>query len=199
MRAEKKMEFREQQRVLDSQKNYKPKGNNIDKIIDRLLKPTQSTIIRITRDDIWRNNFHIRSLIFSQFYPPKCLRCDRGNQYFMSDKCVTLSQFDEAFSLRFEDTNYYPVKRRAFKWWIDTLSYLRRLKYLDLTGVISFDKVDNFDKSVIPPLKLLRFPRGYLAPKIKGRNKPLEKRVVYTMSVAYLNIQEDKSPEQSPK
>jgi hypothetical protein len=44
-----------------------------------------------------------------------------------------------------------------------------------------------FDRSIIPPLKLVRFPRGYVAPPIKRKiTKGIRQQ--YSLSIAVVDI-----------
>lgn len=76
MRAEKKQEaaIKAAREELERQKEKKAAPSNVDKIMERLLKPTQSTIIRLTRDEIWRRKYHIMALRYSFVFPPRCAR-----------------------------------------------------------------------------------------------------------------------------
>lgn len=192
MRAEKKQEaaMKKAREALERQKIEKFNPSNIDKVVERLLKPTQATIIRITRDEIWRRRYHIMTLRYNELFPPRCARCDyySQNYYFLSDKFVAIKQFDDTISLRFEENAFQQTvtKRRAQKWWGDLIKYLKQMKMVaDLSGT-DFS-IEVFDKSVIPPLKLIRFPRGYVAPPIK-RKVIKGIRQQYSLSIAILDI-----------
>jgi hypothetical protein len=189
MRAEKKEEERMAKEALEKQKVEKHNTSSIDKIISRLIQPTQSTIIRITRDEIWRKNLHISVLTLSKFFPPRCPRCDfySQNYYFLPDKFVAVQQFNGTLSLRIDEN--LDEKRRARKWWMDTMRYLRHLKMMkSLVGSrVPIENITFSDKGVAP-LKLIRFPKGYVAmPSIKCRLPP-ERRLKYSMSVTLLDI-----------
>lgn len=58
--------------ALERQKSEKSASSNVDKILERLLQPTQSTIIRLTRDEIWRRKYHFVALRYSFVFPPRC-------------------------------------------------------------------------------------------------------------------------------
>lgn len=192
MRAEKKQEaaMKKAREALERQKIEKFNPSNLDKIVERLLKPTQATIIRITRDEIWRRKYHVMTLISSSLFPPRCARCDyySQNYYFLSDKFVTVQQFDDTLSLRFEENSFQQsvTKRRAEKWWSDLLKHLKRMKMVaDMSG--SEFSIEVFDKNVMPPLKLVRFPRGYIAPPVKRKiTKGIRQQ--YSLSVTILDI-----------
>lgn len=194
MRAEKKQEaaMKKAREALERQKIEKFNPSNIDKVVERLLKPTQATIIRITRDEIWRRKYHIMTLRYNELFPPRCARCDyySQNYYFLSDKFVAIKQFDDTISLRFEENlvtfQQTITKRRAEKWWSDLLKHLKKLRTVaDLSGT-QFS-IEVFDKSGIPPLKLVRFPRGYVAPPIK-RKTTKGIRQQYSLSITILDI-----------
>lgn len=74
LRAEKKQEaaMRATRDALENKKSEKAVPSNVDKIMERLLKPTQSTIIRLTRDEIWRRKYHFMALRYSFVFPPRC-------------------------------------------------------------------------------------------------------------------------------
>lgn len=74
LRAEKKQEqaMRAAREASERQKSEKAVSSNVDKILERLLKPTQSTIIRLTRDEIWRRKYHFMALRYSFVFPPRC-------------------------------------------------------------------------------------------------------------------------------
>jgi hypothetical protein len=76
LRAEKKQEaaLKAAREAQERKLNKKSVSSNIDKILERLLKPTQSTIIRLTRDEIWRRKYHISGLRYSFVFPPRCAR-----------------------------------------------------------------------------------------------------------------------------
>lgn len=76
LRAEKKQEaaIKAAREALERQKEKKAATSNVDKILERLLQPTQSTIIRITRDEIWRRRYHVMALRYSFVFPPRCAR-----------------------------------------------------------------------------------------------------------------------------
>ena len=192
IRAERKNDERSAKEAFDRQKVEIYNTGNIDKIIDRLLKPTQATIIRITRDEIWRQNFHILTLSYAKMFPPRCARCDyySQNYYLLSDNFVTIKQYDETISLRFkENLNFTQAitRRRAQKWWIDLLKYIKRLLvFHNISDVKTAFEVELIDKNKFPPLKLIRFPRGYIAPCIK--KKPKELRSQYSVSITILDI-----------
>lgn len=193
LRAEKKQEaaMKKAREAIERQKIEKFNPSNIDKVVERLLKPTQATIIRITRDEIWRRKYHIMTLRYSQLFPPRCARCDyySQNYYFLSDKFVAIKQFDDTISLRFEDNLSFQqtvTRRRAEKWWGDLVKYLKKLKMISAISGIEFS-VESYDKSLMPPLKLVRFPRGYVAPPIKRKvNKEIRQQ--YSLSVTILDI-----------
>lgn len=192
LRAEKKQEaaMKKAREALERQKIEKFNPSNLDKIVERLLKPTQATIIRITRDEIWRRKYHVMTLISSSLFPPRCARCDyySQNYYFLPDKFVTVQQFDDTLSLRFEENSFQQsvTKRRAEKWWSDLLKYLKRMKVVaDMSGT-EFS-IEVFDKNIMPPLKLVRFPRGYIAPPIKRKiTKGIRQQ--YSLSITILDI-----------
>ena len=193
MRAEKKQEaaMKKAREAFERQKIEKFNPSNIDKIVERLLKPTQATIIRITRDEIWRQKYHYMTLRYNELFPPRCARCDyySQNYYFLSDKFVAIKQFDDTISLRFEENLTFQqtiTKRRAEKWWSDLLKHLKKLKTVaDMSGTKFCIEV--FDKSGIPPLKLVRFPRGYVAPPVK-RKVTKGIRQQYSLSITILDI-----------
>lgn len=193
MRAEKKQEaaMKKAREALERQKIEKFNPSNIDKVVERLLKPTQATIIRITRDEIWRRRYHVMTLRYNQLFPPRCARCDyySQNYYFLSDKFIAIQQFDDTISLRFEENQNFQqsvTRRRAEKWWSDLVKYLKKVKMISAVSGIEFS-VETFDKSLIPPFKLVRFPRGYVAPPIKRKvNK--EMRQQYSLSITILDI-----------
>lgn len=193
MRAEKKQEaaMKKAREALERQKIEKFSHSNVDKVLERLLKPTQATIIRITRDEIWRRKYHIMALRYNQLFPPRCARCDyySQNYYFMSDKFITVKQFDDTLSLRFEENCAFQqsiTRRRAEKWWSDLIKYVKRLKMVaELSG--SEFNIEVVDKTIIPPLKLVRFPRGYVAPPIQRKvTKGLRQQ--YSLSIAIVDI-----------
>lgn len=193
MRAEKKQEtaMKKAREALERQKIEKFNPSNIDKVVERLLKPTQATIIRITRDEIWRRKYHVMTLRYNQLFPPRCARCDyySQNYYFLSDNFVAIKQFDDTISLRFEENLTFQqtvTKRRAEKWWGDLLKYMKKVKMISDVSGIEFS-VETFDKSLLPPFKLVRFPRGYVAPPIK-RKANKEIRQQYSLSVTILDI-----------
>jgi hypothetical protein len=146
----------------------------VDKVIERLLQPTQATIIRFTRDEIWRRRYHIMTLRYNQLFPPRCARCDyySQNYYFLSDKFVTIKQFDDTLTFRFEEEippfQESLTHRRAEKWWKEMLKYLKQLQMISRLAGTKFNP-EIGEKSVIPPLKLARFPLGYVAPPIKRK------------------------------
>lgn len=192
LRAEKKQEaaMKKAREALERQKIEKFNPSNMDKIVERLLKPTQATIIRLTRDEIWRRKYHIMTLRYNQFFPPRCARCDyySQNYYFLPDKFVAIKQFDDTLSLRIEDDMPFQQavnKRRAEKWWNDLMKHLKRLKVVALMSGTEFS-IEVFDKDIIPPLKLARFPRGYVAPPIKRRIS--KGRQEYSLSITILDI-----------
>lgn len=76
MRAEKKQEaaIKAAREALERQKEKKAAPSNVDKIMERLLKPTQSTIIRLSRDEIWRRKYNLMALRYSFVFPPRCAR-----------------------------------------------------------------------------------------------------------------------------
>ena len=193
MRAEKKQEaaMKKAREALERQKIEKFNPSNIDKVVERLLKPTQATIIRITRDEIWRRKYHITTLRYNQLFPPRCARCDyySQNYYFLSDKFVAIKQFDDTISLRFEENLGFQqsvTKRRAEKWWSDLIKHLKRLKLVaDMSGSVL--NIETIDRNLIPPLKLVRFPRGYVAPPVKKKAlKGLRQQ--YSLSITILDI-----------
>lgn len=193
MRAEKKQEaaMQKAREALERQKIDKFNPSNIDKVVERLLKPTQATIIRLTRDEIWRRRYHIMTLRYNQLFPPRCARCDyySQNYYFMSDKFVAIKQFDDTISLRFDDNAAFQqsiTRRRAQKWWSDLIKHLKQLKLVANMSGTEFS-VEFFDKNVVPPLKLVRFPRGYVAPPIK-RKVVKGIRQQYSLSIAVVDI-----------
>lgn len=199
LRAEKKQEaaMKAAREALERQKIEKTNPSNIDKVVERLLKPTQATIIRITRDEIWRRKYHIMTLRYSQLFPPRCARCDyySQNYYFLSDKFVAVKQFDDTISLRFEEQSTFQeaiTKRRALKWWDDLLKHIKQIKILsEVSGVeIDFDAID---KSIVPPLKLSRFPQGYIAPPPPKRKATREVRQQYSLSITILDIDQQKT------
>lgn len=193
LRAEKKQDaaMKKAREALERHKIEKFNPSNIDKVVERLLKPTQATIIRITRDEIWRRKYHIMTLRYNQLFPPRCARCDyySQNYYFLSDKFVAIKQFDDTISLRFEENLAFQqsiTRRRAEKWWSELLKHIKKLKMVaDLSG--SEFSIEVFDKSTIPPLKLVRFPRGYVAPPIK-RKTSKGIRQQYSLSITILDI-----------
>lgn len=193
MRAEKKQDaaMKKAREAIERQKIEKFNPSNIDKVVERLLKPTQATIIRLTRDEIWRRKYHIMTLRYNQLFPPRCARCDyySQNYYFLSDKFVAIKQFDDTISLRFEENLSFQqsiTRRRAEKWWSELLKHIKKLKMVaDLSG--SEFSIEVFDKSTIPPLKLVRFPRGYIAPPIK-RKTSKGIRQQYSLSITILDI-----------
>lgn len=192
MRAEKKQEqaMKKAREALEMQKLEKFNPNNVDKIIERLLKPTQATISRITRDEIWRRNYHIMTLRYDQLFPPRCARCDyySQNYYFLSDKFVTIKQFDDTLSLRFEETTFRPeiTKRRAEKWWNDLIKHIKQLRLITSMAGTEFD-LEIIDRAVIPPLKLVRFPRGFIAPPMKRKiTKGIRQQ--YSLSIVIVDI-----------
>ncbi|CAG9806104.1 unnamed protein product [Chironomus riparius] len=198
MRAEKKQEaaMKAAREALERQKIEKTNPSNVDKVVERLLKPTQATIIRITRDEIWRRKYHVMTLRYSQLFPPRCARCDyySQNYYFLSDKFVAVKQFDDTISLRFEEQSTFQeaiTKRRAEKWWDDLLKHIKQIKILsEVSGVeINFDSLD---KSLVPPLKLTRFPQGYIAPPPKKKVSK-EIRQQYSLSITILDIDQPKT------
>lgn len=198
LRAEKKQEaaMKAAREALERQKIEKTNPSNIDKVVERLLKPTQATIIRITRDEIWRRKYHIMTLRYSQLFPPRCARCDyySQNYYFLSDKFVAVKQFDDTISLRFEEQSTFQeaiTKRRAEKWWDDLLKHIKQIRILsEVSGVeINFDSLD---KSLVPPLKLTRFPQGYIAPPPKKKVSK-EIRQQYSLSITILDIDQPKT------
>jgi hypothetical protein len=193
MRAEKKQEqaMKKAREALEMQKLEKANPSNIDKVVERLLKPTQAAIIRINRDEIWRRKFHIMTLRYNQLFPPRCARCDyySQNYYFLPDKFVAIKQFDDTLSLRFEEEATFQAsvtKRRAEKWWNDLIKYIKRLQLISAMSGKEFS-LEVIDRSVIPPLKLVRFPRGYLAPPIK-RKMTKGIRQQYSLSIAIVDI-----------
>lgn len=193
MRAEKKQEqaMKKAREALEMQKMEKFNPSNIDKVVERLLKPTQATIIRINRDEIWRRKYHMIALHYNQIFPPRCARCDyySQNYYFLSDKFVAIKQFDDTLSLRFEEDATFQAsitKRRAEKWWNDLIKYIKRLQLISAMSGSQFS-LDVFDRSIIPPLKLVRFPRGYIAPPIK-RKVTKDIRQQYSLSLAVVDI-----------
>jgi hypothetical protein len=194
MRAEKKQEMamKAAREAAERQKIEKTNASNVDKVLERLLKPTQATIIRLTRDEIWRRKYHIMALRYNQLFPPRCARCDyySQNYYFFSDKFVAVQQFDgDTISLRFEENLPFQevtTKRRAEKWWSDLFKHLKRIKILtELSGIEM--NIEAIDKSIFQPLKLVRFPRGYVAPPIK-RKVTKEARQQYSLSIIILDI-----------
>lgn len=192
LRAEKKQEIamKKAREALERQKIEKFNPSNMDKIVERLLKPTQATIIRFTRDEIWRRKYHIMTLRYNQFFPPRCARCDyySQNYYFLPDKFVAIKQFDDTLSLRIEDEMPFQQavnRRRAEKWWSDLMKHLKRLKVVAVMSGTEFG-IEVFDKDIIPPLKLARFPRGYIAPPIKRRIS--KGREEYSLSITVLDI-----------
>lgn len=193
MRAEKKQEqaMKKAREAIEMQKFEKFNPNNIDKVVERLLKPTQATIVRINRDEIWRRKYHIMTLRYNQLFPPRCARCDfySQNYYFLPDKFVAIKQFDDTLSLRFEEEVTFQAcvtKRRAEKWWNDLVRYIKRLQLVSAMSGTEFS-LDYIDRSVIAPLKLVRFPRGYIAPPVKLK-KTKEVRQKYSMSIAVVDI-----------
>lgn len=193
MRAEKKQEqaMKKAREALEMQKLEKSNPSNIDKVVERLLKPTQAAIIRINRDEIWRRKYHIMTLRYNQLFPPRCARCDyySQNYYFLPDKFVAIKQFDDTLSLRFEEEATFQAtvtKRRAEKWWNDLNKYIKRLQLISAMSGTEFS-LDIIDKSVIPPLKLVRFPRGYIAPPVK-RKLTKGIRQQYSLSIAIVDI-----------
>jgi hypothetical protein len=199
LRAEKKQEaaMKAAREAMERKQIEKANPSNIDKVVERLLKPTQATIIRLTRDEIWRRRYHIMTLRYNQLFPPRCARCDyySQNYYFLSDKFVTIKQFDDTLSLRYEENCSFQqaiTRRRAEKWWRDLFKYLKRLKLLaDMSGLDEMS-LELFDKNVVPPLKLIRFPRGYIAPPVK-RKATKEIRQQYSLSITILDIDQAKS------
>lgn len=193
MRAEKKQEaaMKKAREAIERQKIEKFNPSNMDKIVERLLKPTQATIIRLTRDEIWRRKYHIMTLRYNQFFPPRCARCDyySQNYYFLPDKFVAIKQFDDTLSLRIEDGLPFQQavnKRRAEKWWSDLMKHLKRLKVVAVMSGTEFS-IEVFDKDIIPPLKLARFPRGYVAPPMKRKiSKGIRQQ--YSLSITILDI-----------
>lgn len=193
MRAEKKQEaaLKKAREALERQKIEKFNPSNIDKVVERLLRPTQATIIRITRDEIWRRRYHIMTLRYNQLFPPRCARCDyySQNYYFMTDKFVAIKQFDDTISLRFDETTTFQqsiTRRRAQKWWSELIKHLKQLKVVASMSGTEFS-VEFFDKNVVPPLKLARFPRGYFAPPIKRKTiKGIRQQ--YSLSVTVVDI-----------
>lgn len=193
LRAERKQEaaMKAAREAMERQKIEKCNYTNIDKIVERLLKPTQATIIRITRDEIWRRRYHIMTLRYNLLFPPRCARCDyySQNYYFLPEKFVAIKQFDDTISLRFEDNFSFQqavTKRRAEKWWNDLFKYLRRIRMISNMGGKELD-IETIDKNVMAPLKLVRFPRGYVAPPIKKKPSK-ELRQQYSLSITILDI-----------
>lgn len=131
------------------------------------------------------------TLRYNELFPPRCARCDyySQNYYFLSDKFVAIKQFDDTISLRFEENLAFQqtiTKRRAEKWWRDLWKHLKKLKTVaDMSGT-EFS-IEVFDKSGIPPFKLIRFPRGYIAPPVK-RKITKEIRQQYSLSITILDI-----------
>lgn len=49
-----------------------------------------------------------------------------------------------------------------------------------------------FDKSVFPPLKIARFPQGFVAPPLKRDKSAKDYRKQYSLSVTILDIDQPK-------
>lgn len=198
LRAEKKQEaaMKAARDAMDRQKIEKTNPSNVDKVVERLLRPTQATIIRITRDEIWRRKYHIMTLRYSQLFPPRCARCDyySQNYYFLTDKFVAVKQFDDTISFKFEEQSTFQEaisKRRAEKWWSDLLKHIKQIRILsNVSGVeINYEALD---KSIVPPLKLTRFPQGYVAPPLR-KKVAKEVRQQYSLSVTILDIDQTRT------
>lgn len=200
IRAERKQELaaKKAREALELKRLEKHCRSNVDKVIERLLKPTQATIIRFTRDEIWRRRYHIMTLRYNQLFPPRCARCDyySQNYYFLADKFVTIKQFDDTLTLRFGDNGELPpfqeslTRRRAENWWKELMRYLKQVQMVSkLAGTeLSLDNIGE-KKSAIPPLKLVRFPRGYTAnPVVKSKPSKDHRRQEYSLSIIILDI-----------
>lgn len=200
LRAERKQEIaaNKAREALELKRLEKHCRSNVDKVIERLLKPTQATIIRFTRDEIWRRRYHVMTLRYNQLFPPRCARCDyySQNYYFLSDKFVTIKQFDDTLTFRFEDSAEIPpfqeafTHRRAENWWKELMRYLKQVQTVSkLAGTeLSLDTMHD-KKSAIPPLKLVRFPLGYTAnPIVKSKSANKDLRQKYSLSIIILDI-----------
>jgi hypothetical protein len=197
IRAERKQELamKKAREALERKKELEKSGKgNVDKVIERLLQPTQATIIRFTRDEIWRRRYHIMTLRYNQLFPPRCARCDyySQNYYFLSDKFVTIKQFDDTLTFRFEE-DIPPFQeslthRRAEKWWKEMLKYLKQLQMVSKLAGTKLNLDLDEKRNVIPPLKLARFPLGYVAPPHKRKQFKDFTRQQYSLSIIILDI-----------
>lgn len=218
LRAEKKQEqaIRAAREALERQKEKKAATSNVDKIMERLLKPTQSTIIRITRDEIWRRKYHIMALRYSFVFPPRCARkitliltrlssfftllfesgCDyySQNYHLLDDNVLAIKQFEsESVSLKLEESFAFQqaiAKRRASKWWSDLYKHIRQLKVASKLCGVDMTNLEMFDRNFFPPLKLVRFPQGFIASPLKREREKCKKEIrkQYSLSITILSI-----------
>lgn len=82
-------------------------------------------------------------------------------------------------------------KRRALKWWNDLYKHLKQLKVVAKVSGVDLDP-EMFGSSIFPPLKIVRFPQGFVAPPLK-REKTKDYRKQYSLSVTILDIDQPKN------
>lgn len=114
------------------------------------------------------------------------------NDQLFDENLLAMKPFDcESVSLKLEESFAFQQsisKRRAVKWWNDLYKYIRKLKVATQVCGVDIMDFETFDKNVLPPLKLVRFPQGFSASPMKREKSKKELRKQYSLSITILSI-----------